>query len=78
MGADLNIQEDYLVIRGGKPLKAATVKSHNDHRIAMMCAVAALKADGDVIIAGAEAVDKSYPRFFEDLQSVGGKVLISG
>ncbi|MBD0366772.1 MAG: 3-phosphoshikimate 1-carboxyvinyltransferase, partial [Flavisolibacter sp.] len=46
------------------------VSSHNDHRIAMACAVAALKANGTVQIEKAEAVNKSYPQFWEHLKSL--------
>ncbi|MDD3568557.1 MAG: hypothetical protein PHT92_09180, partial [Bacteroidales bacterium] len=46
------------------------VQSHGDHRIAMACAVAALAADGEVEIDEAEAVGKSYPEFFEDLDKM--------
>jgi 3-phosphoshikimate 1-carboxyvinyltransferase len=75
MGADVEIQENYLVIRGGYPLKGTDVYAHADHRIAMMCAVAALGADSLVSITGAEAVEKSYPRFFDDLRSLGAQVI---
>ena len=52
-------------------LKAAAVHSHHDHRIAMACAVAALKAEGDTIIEEAEAINKSYPDFYEHLKGLG-------
>jgi 3-phosphoshikimate 1-carboxyvinyltransferase len=74
MGADLRLQDDYLIIRGGQPLQGADLRSHGDHRIAMMCAVAALGAQGDTYIADAEAVEKSYPQFFQDLQRIGIRI----
>jgi 3-phosphoshikimate 1-carboxyvinyltransferase len=43
------------------------VHSHHDHRIAMALAIAGLQATGDIEIEGAEAINKSYPEFFEDL-----------
>ena len=49
--------------------------SHNDHRIAMMLAVAATRAEGTVTIRGAESVAKSYPDFWEVYESLGGRVL---
>ena len=52
-----------------------TVDSHNDHRIAMMLAVAATRAEGTVTIRGAESVAKSYPDFWEVYESLGGRVL---
>ena len=53
MGADISFQGDMMIIRGGKVLKAATMDSHNDHRIAMMCAIAALGAEGTSSTTGA-------------------------
>ena len=52
------------MIRGGR------VHSHGDHRMAMSLAVAALRAEGVVTIEDAECVAKSYPEFFEDLESI--------
>ena len=48
--------------------------SYNDHRIAMMAAVAATCCQRPVTIAGAECVAKSYPNFWEDYQMVGGEI----
>ncbi len=48
--------------------------SHNDHRIAMMAAIAAIRCDGPVEIEGAEAVNKSYPDFFDHYRLLGGDV----
>jgi 3-phosphoshikimate 1-carboxyvinyltransferase len=56
-----------MLIKGGAGVKGAAVHSHHDHRIAMACAVAALKAEGETIIDVAEAVNKSYPGFWKDL-----------
>ncbi len=66
MGIEITLQDDKMLIRGGV-VNGATVHSRNDHRIAMACAVAALAADGPVLIEAAEAVAKSYPGFFADL-----------
>lgn len=44
--------------------------SHNDHRIAMAAAVAALSSDDSVVIEGANAADKSYPNFWNDLDTL--------
>jgi 3-phosphoshikimate 1-carboxyvinyltransferase len=74
LGADITVQDNHMIIRGGNPLKGADVYGHNDHRIVMMCATAALGADSPVTISGAEAVEKSYPRFFDDLRSLGAQV----
>jgi len=50
------------------------VHSHHDHRIAMACAVAALGGEGEVIIEEAEAINKSYPEFYQHLQYLGATV----
>ena len=49
-----------------------TVDCHNDHRIAMMAAIAATCAEGPVTLVGAECVAKSYPNFWEDYEMLGG------
>ena len=68
MGVEIILQDDLMMIKGGEVLKGANVFSHHDHRIAMACAVAALQADGETVIENAEAVNKSYPHFYEDLK----------
>lgn len=74
MGVDIQLQDDLMIIDGGKGLKGAETDSRHDHRIAMACAVAALSAKGETIINGADAVNKSYPAFFRDLQYLGATV----
>ncbi|MBX9733535.1 MAG: 3-phosphoshikimate 1-carboxyvinyltransferase [Chitinophagaceae bacterium] len=66
LGIEINLQGDLMLIKGGS-IKAGTVHSRHDHRIAMACAVAALRANGEVLIEEAQAVNKSYPNFFEHL-----------
>ena len=68
MGVDIVLQDDLMIIKGGKKLKGTTVSSRHDHRIAMACAVAALGAEGNTVIESAEAVNKSYPQFWEHLR----------
>jgi 3-phosphoshikimate 1-carboxyvinyltransferase len=75
MGAEIMIKEDSLIIRGPYTMHGATINSHNDHRIAMACAVAALEAIGETKIQNSECVNKSYPRFFDDLRSLGANVV---
>lgn len=70
MGVSIELQDDQMRVHGATGLKGATVHSHHDHRIAMACAVAALTATGDTTIEVAEAVNKSYPQFWEHLQHV--------
>lgn len=69
MGITITFQDDLMLVKGGEGVHGATVHSRHDHRIAMACAVAALGADGDVTIDEAEAVNKSYPQFWEHVQA---------
>jgi len=73
LGIDSTIEENTLTITGIQQFRGCTVDSYNDHRIAMAAAIAALYADGDVVIKNAEAVNKSYPAFFKDLAALGVK-----
>ncbi|MBW7951340.1 MAG: 3-phosphoshikimate 1-carboxyvinyltransferase [Chitinophagaceae bacterium] len=74
MGVEINIENDCMKITGAKKIMGATIYSHQDHRIAMACAVAALNANEAVCIENAEAVNKSYPNFFKDLELLGAFV----
>jgi len=66
LGIEIILQGDLMLVKGGN-IKGNTVHSRHDHRIAMACAVAALRADREVVIEEAQAINKSYPNFFEDL-----------
>lgn len=70
MGAKITEHPDGLEIQGGYPLSGAEVASHDDHRVAMSQAVAALVASGKTIIKEATAANISYPNFFDSLQQV--------
>lgn len=74
MGAKIKVSGDSLTIDGGVGLHGAHLHSHRDHRIAMACAVVALRADGETVIHGIESIKKSYPNFVQDLKSLGGKL----
>jgi len=76
LGADVRVTDDGLIIKGGAALKGGKVSSWGDHRIVMTAAVAAVICTEPVIITDAEAVNKSYPGFFEDYKSLGGSVEI--
>lgn len=70
LGIAVDIAEpDVMRIRGGK-IRSACTSSHDDHRMAMSLAVAALRSDGEVTIENAECIAKSYPGFFEDLEKI--------
>ena len=75
MGAQITINDDGLIIEGGSPLHGAIIDPHNDHRIAMACAVAALGAEGETTIQNAECVRKSYPQFFTHLKQLGADLV---
>lgn len=57
-------------------LKGGTVDGCNDHRIVMAAAIAAAVCESNTLILGAEAVNKSYPTFFEDFKALGGAVTV--
>ena len=68
MGAEITPTEDGMIIQGKSQLNGATINTQGDHRIGMTAAVAALLvADGEVILERSEAIQTSYPTFFEDL-----------
>ncbi|MDR2558981.1 MAG: 3-phosphoshikimate 1-carboxyvinyltransferase [Oscillospiraceae bacterium] len=71
-GAEVEEKSDSLIISGGK-LKGGIVDSAGDHRIVMSAAICGCFCEGETIIKGAEAVEKSYPNFFEDFAKLGGK-----
>jgi len=73
MNIKVEITDDYLVVTGGE-VKGAKVNSHDDHRIAMAEAVAALGASDTLFIKDSHCIVKSYPGFFEDLRKVGAVV----
>jgi 3-phosphoshikimate 1-carboxyvinyltransferase len=75
MGADISVDDNSLTVKGPCKLHGADIDPHNDHRVAMACAVAALGAEGETRIRDAECVKKSYPRFFIDLSSLGVDVV---
>lgn len=72
MGVKTEEREDGMVIYGGAP-RGGVIDGANDHRIVMAFSVAAAYASGESTVTGAEAINKSYPEFFEDFNSIGGK-----
>jgi 3-phosphoshikimate 1-carboxyvinyltransferase len=67
LGAEIILDGDTMKVRGCE-LHGGMVHSHEDHRIAMALAIAGLRAKGVIEIEGAEAINKSYPEFFEDME----------
>jgi 3-phosphoshikimate 1-carboxyvinyltransferase len=70
MGAEVEEFEDGLDVPGGQTLHGALIDSGGDHRIAMAFSVAALRADGETLIQGAESAAISFPEFFDLLDQV--------
>jgi 3-phosphoshikimate 1-carboxyvinyltransferase len=70
MGAEVEEFEDGLQVKGSQRLHGAEIDSQDDHRIAMAFAVAALRAEGETVIRGAECVSISYPEFFQTLEKI--------
>lgn len=74
MGAHIDVTEDGMNVTGPTPLHGADIETHNDHRIAMAAAVAALVAEGDTILHDAQCVEKSYPHVMRDLRTLGADI----
>jgi len=70
MGAEVEEFEDGLDVPGGQQLHGAVIDSGGDHRIAMAFSIAALRADGETLIKGAESAAISFPEFFDLLDLV--------
>ena len=71
MGANVVPTEDGMLITGPTPLHGADLETFGDHRIGMMAAIAALLvSEGNVMLDRAEAINTSYPSFFEDLETL--------
>jgi len=75
IGAKVTPASDGFVIEGVPHLKGGVSRSYNDHRIAMTLACLLPVCQGEVTIADAQAVDKSYPSFYKELQKLGGNIL---
>jgi 3-phosphoshikimate 1-carboxyvinyltransferase len=75
MGAQIKADASSLTVKAPVGLHGAVIDPHNDHRIAMACAVAALGAKGQTTIRKAECVRKSYPQFFTHLKQLGAEIV---
>ena len=74
MGIEIELQDNLMIIEGGTGVKGSHVHSRHDHRIAMACATAAIKAEGETVIKEAQAINKSYPDFYADIRKLGVSV----
>ena len=75
LGAEVEEGEDFLLAHGKEALSGGvTVDAFNDHRIAMMTAIAATRCKSPVTLTGGASVNKSYPSFWEEYARLGGKI----
>ena len=77
LGANIKETNDGLIVEGKQELTGGTVDAFGDHRIAMMAAIASSACKNPVIITNANAVNKSYPKFWADLVKLGKRVDIN-
>jgi 3-phosphoshikimate 1-carboxyvinyltransferase len=77
LGANIQAKDDKITIIGKHQLQGGvTVDSYNDHRIAMMVSIAALRCQEPVVLTRATSVNKSYPHFFDDYKELGGIIKV--
>ena len=74
LGGDVEETGDGLIIRGKKALTGGTIDAQGDHRVAMLAAVASVVCENPVTITGAQAINKSYPSFWQELRELGKTV----
>ena len=69
MGFEISLENDNMFVTGGNA-ETCTIDSHNDHRIAMAGGIMNLFCDGEIKIKNKDAINKSYPNFFKDLNKI--------
>ena len=74
LGGQATIFDDELHITGVYKLRGGSVSSYHDHRIVMLASIASLVCDNPVVITEAEAINKSYPSFFDDFAALGATI----
>lgn len=72
VGADAEETKDGIIIRGGSTLAGGMVNGYNDHRIVMSASILSTLCNGEIEITDSNAVEKSYPDFFNDFNKMGG------
>ena len=73
MGVNATQTPSSIIIEGAEAVSGAQLCGYNDHRIVMAFSVLALTAGGETVISDANSINKSYPSFFEDYNSLGGR-----
>lgn len=76
LGGRTETTQDSITVFPTEGFSGGEVDSCNDHRIVMAAAIASVYSDSPIIIHGAQAVEKSYPAFFDDFRSLGGRTEI--
>ncbi len=74
LGVDAKELDDGIIIQGSQLINGGRVETYGDHRIAMAFAIAGLRSNTPVVIDHPEIVRVSYPKFFEDLMSLGANI----
>lgn len=77
LGGSAEETADGLIVRGGVPLRGGCADAENDHRIAMMAAILSAACTEEIALHGAEAVNKSYPGFWNDFIRLGGRAVLT-
>ena len=72
-GANISQTSDGLITEGLDKISEGKAEGYNDHRIVMSMAIAGLRCTGDITVTDKESITKSYPDFFVDYNSLGGK-----
>jgi 3-phosphoshikimate 1-carboxyvinyltransferase len=70
LGVVIELDKDNMLIHGTGTVKGGRVSSHNDHRIAMCLGIAGLSSEAAIIVENAQSVNKSYPSFWETLETL--------
>ncbi len=73
LGGSIASTDDSIIINGTGSLKGGHTDGFNDHRIVMAAAIASCICEEEVVIHGAQAVNKSYPGFFDEFNALGGE-----
>jgi 3-phosphoshikimate 1-carboxyvinyltransferase len=76
MGVEVELGEDYIIIKGGKGFKGTEVESHDDHRVAMALMMAGLVAEGETRVNDIDCVNISFPNFVGVINQIGASIEI--
>ena len=74
LGIEISSTENEVIVKESNISNIEELYGHNDHRIVMALAILASSSEKEIVIDGVEAINKSYPKFFEDLEKIGVNV----